>query len=171
MLATDFTAQKRIVSRQKIMWYGWYIGLMKGTQSKTLLEWKTFLSFVKPCFLPRAIRVPSCFTSTTTSLTIQIEGRLILYYYILTCLWFQLLFSSHIVALSWISVVGCLLSLVGIIISVFVTVCFRKNLHSQRTVVLINLCVAIAMTDVLVVAMEIADVQNQVSVVETCSFL
>ena len=40
--------------------------------------------------------------------------------------------------------------------------CFWKNLRSTRTRVLLNLCVAIGMTDVLIVAMEIADVQNQV---------
>ena len=35
-------------------------------------------------------------------------------------------------------------------------------MRSTRTRVLLNLCVAIGMTDVLIVAMEIADVQNQV---------
>ena len=65
-------------------------------------------------------------------------------------------------ALSWISVIGCTLSLIGILITLLVMMCFWKNLRSPRTRVLVNLCVAIAMTDVLVVAMEIADVQNQV---------
>ena len=35
-------------------------------------------------------------------------------------------------------------------------------MRSTRTRVLLNLCVAIGMTDVLIVAMEIADVQNKV---------
>ena len=65
-------------------------------------------------------------------------------------------------ALSWISVIGCSLSLIGILITLFVMMCFWKNLRSPRTRVLVNLCVAIAMTDVLVVAMEIAEVENQV---------
>ena len=65
-------------------------------------------------------------------------------------------------ALSWISVIGCSLSLIGILITLFAMMCFWKNLRSPRTRVLVNLCVAIAMTDVLVVAMEIAEVENQV---------
>ena len=40
--------------------------------------------------------------------------------------------------------------------------CFWKNLRSTRTRLLVNLCVAIGMTNVLIVAMEIADVQNKV---------
>ena len=40
--------------------------------------------------------------------------------------------------------------------------CFWKNLRSPRTVVLVNLCVAIAVTDMLIVTMEIADLQNKV---------
>jgi len=39
---------------------------------------------------------------------------------------------------------------------------FWKNLRSPRTRVLVNLCVAIAMTDALIIAMEIIDVQSQV---------
>ena len=54
------------------------------------------------------------------------------------------------------------MSLIGILITLLVMFCFWKNLRSPRTRVLVNLCVAIAVTDVLIVAMEIADVQNQV---------
>lgn len=70
--------------------------------------------------------------------------------------------NKHRVALSWISIVGCLLSLLGILITLLAMFYFWKNLRSPRTIVLINLCVAIAVTDILTVAMEIADVQNQV---------
>ena len=58
--------------------------------------------------------------------------------------------------------VGCFLSLVGIMVTLFVTFLFWKKLRSPRTVVLVNLCVAIAVTDVLIIAMETADIENQV---------
>lgn len=54
------------------------------------------------------------------------------------------------------------MSLIGILITLLVMMYFWKNLRSPRTRVLVNLCVAIAMTDVLIIAMEIADVQNKV---------
>ena len=47
-------------------------------------------------------------------------------------------------------------------VTLFVTFLFWKNLRSPRTVVLVNLCVAIAVTDVLIISMETADVENQV---------
>ena len=77
-------------------------------------------------------------------------------------MWLQEADALDRAALSWISIIGCTLSLIGIVITLFVMMCFWKNLRSPRTRVLVNLCVAIAMTDVLIVAMEIADVQNQV---------
>lgn len=76
--------------------------------------------------------------------------------------WLQRKDASHRTALSWISIVGCMISLIGILITLLVMFCFWKNLRSPRTRVLVNLCVAIAVTDALIVAMEIADVQNQV---------
>lgn len=54
------------------------------------------------------------------------------------------------------------MSLIGILITLLVMMYFWKNLRSPRTRVLVNLCVAIAMTDALIIAMEIADVQNKV---------
>ena len=77
-------------------------------------------------------------------------------------MWLQETDASDRAALSWISLIGCTLSLIGILITLLVMSCFWKNLRSTRTRVLVNLCVAIGMTDVLIVAMEIADVQNQV---------
>lgn len=47
-------------------------------------------------------------------------------------------------------------------VTLFVTFLFWKKLRSPRTVVLVNLCVAIAVTDVLIIAMEIAEIENQV---------
>ena len=47
-------------------------------------------------------------------------------------------------------------------VTLFVTFLFWKNLRSPRTVVLVNLCVAIAVTDVLIIAMETADIEKQV---------
>lgn len=55
-----------------------------------------------------------------------------------------------------------MLSLIGILVTLLVMFCFWKKLRSPRTVVLVNLCVAIGVTDMLIVAMEIADLQNQV---------
>ena len=77
-------------------------------------------------------------------------------------MWLQETDAADRAALSWISLIGCALSLIGILITLLVMSCFWKNLRSTRTRVLLNLCVAIGMTDVLIVAMEIADVQNQV---------
>lgn len=70
----------------------------------------------------------------------------------------------HRATLSWISTVGCLLSLAGILITLLIMVRFWKNMRSPRTTVLVNLCVAIAVTDVLVVTMEIIDLDSKVSV-------
>ncbi|XP_022798427.1 uncharacterized protein LOC111336573 isoform X2 [Stylophora pistillata] len=67
----------------------------------------------------------------------------------------------HRAPLSWISIVGCLMSLAGILVTLLVLAFFWKNMRSPRTIVLINLCVAIAMTDVLVVTMEIIDLQSK----------
>lgn len=47
-------------------------------------------------------------------------------------------------------------------VTLFVTFLFWKKLRSPRTVVLVNLCVAIAVTDVLIIAMETAEIENQV---------
>lgn len=77
-------------------------------------------------------------------------------------MWLQKTDAIDRAALSWISIVGCILSLIGILITLLVMMYFWKNLRSPRTRVLVNLCVAIAMTDVLIIAMEIADVQNKV---------
>ena len=77
-------------------------------------------------------------------------------------MWLQETDATDRAALSWVSFVGCTLSLIGILITLLVMMYFWKNLRSQRTRVLVNLCVAIGMTDVLIVAVEIADVQNQV---------
>ena len=76
----------------------------------------------------------------------------------------QITDGRHRTALSWISIVGCIMSLIGILVTLLVMFCFWKNLRSPRTVILVNLCVAIAVTDVLVVAMEMADLENQVSI-------
>lgn len=77
-------------------------------------------------------------------------------------MWLQKTDAIDRATLSWISIVGCTLSLIGILITLLVMMYFWKNLRSPRTRVLVNLCVAIAMTDVLIIAMEIADVQNKV---------
>ena len=77
-------------------------------------------------------------------------------------MWLQETDASDRAALSWISLIGCTLSLIGILITLLVMSCFWKNLRSTRTRLLVNLCVAIGMTNVLIVAMEIADVQNKV---------
>lgn len=77
-------------------------------------------------------------------------------------MWLQKTDAIDRATLSWISIVGCTLSLIGILITLLVMMYFWKNLRSPRTRVLVNLCVAIAMTDVLIIVMEIADVQNKV---------
>lgn len=77
-------------------------------------------------------------------------------------MWLQKTDAIDRAALSWISIVGCTLSLIGILITLLVMMYFWKNLRSPRTRVLVNLCVAIAMTDALIIALEIADVQNKV---------
>ncbi|KAJ7374174.1 hypothetical protein OS493_009516 [Desmophyllum pertusum] len=79
--------------------------------------------------------------------------------------------ARHRAALSWISIVGCIMSLIGIVITLLVMFCFWKNLRSPRTVVLVNLCVAIAATDMLIVSMEIADLQNQTGCTVMAVFL
>ena len=77
-------------------------------------------------------------------------------------MWLQKTDALDRAVLSWISIIGCTLSLIGILVTLLVMMCFWKNLRSSRTRVLVNLCVAIAVTDVLIVAMEFVDVQNQV---------
>ena len=47
-------------------------------------------------------------------------------------------------------------------VTLFVTFLFWKKLRCPRTVVLVNLCVAIAVTDVLIIAMETSDIETQV---------
>ena len=70
--------------------------------------------------------------------------------------------DPHRRALSWISVIGCALSLAGTITTVAVTFYFWKNVHSPRSVVLVNLCVAIAITNVVIIAEETVHHDNKV---------
>jgi hypothetical protein len=50
--------------------------------------------------------------------------------------------------LEMISTIGCSISLVGIVLTIFMQVCFWKQMKSPRVKVLLNLCVAIGFTDI-----------------------
>ena len=60
--------------------------------------------------------------------------------------------SEHEMALEIISTVGCSVSLLAVLMTISVMLFFWQKLKNPRTVVLINLCVAIAVSCVLVIS-------------------
>ena len=86
------------------------------------------------------------------SLPMSPERKLCEVYFILVCL----LFSTQIgegdrKALEIISVVGCSISLLGVLTTMAVTLFFWRVMKSPRSKVLLNLCTAIAVSCTLVI--------------------
>ena len=60
--------------------------------------------------------------------------------------------EEHRKALELISTIGCAISLFGVLLTILVTMFFWRTLKAPRTIVLMNLCVAIAVVCILVIA-------------------
>ncbi|XP_046858688.1 adhesion G-protein coupled receptor D1-like [Xenia sp. Carnegie-2017] len=64
--------------------------------------------------------------------------------------------ETHLKVLEFISTIGCSVSLVGLVFTILMHVCFWKHVKSPRCIVLINLCIAIGFADIFAVVERVA---------------